>query len=68
MASTGEIKGNLHLELTPSEQTLLMKQSTSFAALPRLGDCEGHLSKSDRIREWNMQVEQHIAALHPLFA
>ena len=68
MAATGEIKGNLHLALDPSEQTLLMKQCSSFAAIPRLGDTEGHLSKSDKIREWKMQVELHIAALHPLFA
>ena len=60
------MRGDLNVPLDHNTQNLLLKQASNLADLPKLSG-EGQLSKSERVREWKLRVDQRLAALHPLF-
>ena len=45
-------EGALYQPLSPQEQSMLMKQCSGFAALPKLAEMTGNLSMTERNRDW----------------
>jgi hypothetical protein len=61
------ISGNkLDCALDTNKQGMLLKQASNLSDLPKFSN-ESQGSKSEKVREWKLRVDQKLAALHPVF-
>ena len=59
--------GDLSIAMDELQQGRLLRSGSHLKSLPQLANLETHLGRSERLRLWNREVQQTLAAQDPIF-